>query len=328
MKYRAFGTTGWDVSEVSLGTWQVGGGWREKFDAQIAERIIDVAIEQGINFIDTADVYYAGLSERAVGQAVRKRSGTIYVATKCGRHIQPHVDAGYTPQRLIDYVEQSLRNSGLERLDLIQLHCPPPETYARDEIFTCFDALKQQGKIGHLGVSVQTIEQAHQAIGYPNVVSIQIIYNMFRQRPKDQFFAAAAAKNIAIIVRVPLASGLLSGKLTADSTFAPDDHRHFNRSGKAFDKGETFSGVPYEVGLAAVEELRPYAPPSASMAQFALRWILDSPQVSCIIPGASRPEQVGQNCAASDLAPLNAEQHAAITDVYDRLIRPHVHHLW
>lgn len=329
MKYREFGRTSWQIAEVSLGTWQVGGGWRERFDAEVANRILDCALDHGVNFIDTADVYYGGLSERAVGAAVRRSGGRrIYVATKCGRFITPHVDAEYTPKKLIGFVEQSLRNSGLERIDLIQLHCPPPESYRRDEIFTCFDKLQQQGKIGHLGVSVESIEEAHQAIRHPNVVSVQIIYNIFRQRPRAQFFATAAEKKVAVIVRVPLASGLLSGRFTAESSFAPDDHRHFNRSGKAFDRGETFSGVPYEVGLQGVAELRPYVAAPLSMAQFALRWILDAPQVGCIIPGASRAEQVGWNCAASDSAPLTTEQHAAATRVYDKHIRPHVHHLW
>jgi len=328
MKYRALGRTGWQVSEVSIGTWQVGGGWRVRFDDAIADRILKSALDEGINFIDTADVYYDGLSERAVGKVVREHGSKIYVATKCGRKIRPHTNEEYTPERLVAFVEESLSRLGLEQIDLIQLHCPPPEVYHRDEIFTCFDRLKREGKIAHLGVSVESIEEAHQAIGYPNVVSVQIIYNMFRQRPREQFFPAAAEKNVAIIVRVPLASGLLSGKLTSESKFAPDDHRHFNREGKAFDKGETFSGVPYDVGLAAVEELRPSLQSSGSMVQCALRWILDSPQVSCIIPGASKVEQVAHNCGASELPSLTSLQHQEITRIYDAHIREHVHHLW
>jgi aryl-alcohol dehydrogenase-like predicted oxidoreductase len=316
------------VSEVSLGTWQVGGGWGQQFDHKQAEAIINSAVDGGINFIDTADVYSDGLSEAAVGKVVKSRSEDIAVATKCGRQISPHVAKGYTPDALRKYVEESLKNSGLERLDVIQLHCPPTDVYYRPEIFELFDRLKDEGKIGHLGVSVEKVEEALKAILYPNVKTVQIIFNMFRMRPREDFFARAVTRGVGVIVRVPLASGLLSGKFTRDTTFASDDHRNFNRDGSAFDKGETFSGVPYERGLDAVEELRGVLPQNITPAQAAIRWILDHPAVSTVIPGASRPEQVSANMAVSDMAPLSPEVHRKVDDIYNRLIREHVHQRW
>ncbi len=328
MNYRTFGTTGLKVSEVALGTWQVGGGWRQEFDDTQAEAIINAAIDGGVNFIDTADVYSDGLSEAAVGRVVRKRRDEIAVATKCGRQINPHVSEGYTPEVLRKYVEDSLKNSGLDRLDLIQLHCPPTEVYYRPEIFELFDRLREEGKIAHLGVSVEKVEEAQKAILYPNVRTVQIIFNMFRMRPREDFFVRAVEAGVGIIVRVPLASGLLSGKFTRTTTFNSDDHRNFNRNGEAFDRGETFSGVPYEQGLDAVEELRRVLPEGISPAQAAIRWILDHPAVSTVIPGASRVEQVQSNLAVSDLSPLQPDVHRKVNEVYDTMIRRNVHHLW
>lgn len=316
------------MSEISLGTWQVGGGWGQPFDDAQADRILSTAADAGVSFIDTADVYDAGLSEAAVGRFVRKRSESIAVATKCGRQISPHVNEGYTVAALRGYVEQSLSNLGVERLDLIQLHCPPTEVFYRPEIFELFDRLKDEGKIAHLGVSVEKVEEALKAIRYPSVRTVQIIFNMFRLRPRDDFFTQAMERGVGVIVRVPLASGLLSGKITRDTTFAPDDHRTFNRDGAAFDKGETFSGVPFDVALDAVDELRTILPDTGSMAQIALRWILDHPAVSTVIPGASRVEQVTSNVAASDLPPLDRDAHRAIEALYRERIAPHVHHRW
>ncbi len=340
MQYRELGKTGWAISEISLGTWQVGGGWGDRFDGAIADQIINTAIDAGVNFIDTADVYYAGKSEEAVGKVVRARragaSGRIYVASKCGRGITPHDNEHYTVGRLREAVENSLRRTGLECIDLIQLHCPPPPVYGRDEVFGLFDDLRREGKICHLGVSVERIDEGLAALSYDNVVSIQVIFNIFRQRPASELFAAARERGVGVIVRVPLASGLLSGKITADTTFPADDHRTFNREGAAFDKGETFSGVPLAVGVQAVEELRGIVPETGAvpLAVTALRWILAHDGVSTVIPGASKVEQVGQNAAASvaaggdDGAGLSAEQMGAIRELYDRLIAPHVHHLW
>ena len=328
MNYRMLGKTGLRVSEVSLGTWQVGGRWGDPFDDASAEEIINRAIDLGVNFVDTADVYSDGLSEAAVGRVVRSRSEKVFVATKCGRQINPHVSEGYTPEVLEGYVNASLRNMGVETLDLIQLHCPPTEVYYRPEIFALFDRLKQEGKIRNLGVSVEKVEEAVKAIEYPNVTTVQIIFNMFRHRPSELFFSLAKERNVGIIVRVPLASGLLSGKMTRQTTFGPNDHRTFNRNGKAFDKGETFSGVDFDTGLDAVEKLQALFPGGSSLAAWALRWILMFDEVSCVIPGASKLWHVESNVAAGTLPPLSDEQMAGVREVYETYIKEQVHHLW
>ena len=287
-----------------------------------------------MNFIDTADVYEDRASEAAVGRVVKRHSERIYVATKCGRFIDPHVSEGYTPKVLREYVEQSLKNTGLETLDLIQLHCPPTDVYYRPEIFELFDHLKDEGKILNLGVSVEKVEEALKAIEYPNVTTVQIIFNMFRQRPSELFFKEAAKKNIGIIVRVPLASGLLTGRFSRSTEFAPEDHRNFNRDGAAFDKGETFAGVPYETGLDAVDELkkvfhvRSGDARKRNLAPMALRWILDHPQVSTIIPGASKLEHLESNLSAGKMAALSNETHEKISGIYKERIKPLVHQLW
>jgi aryl-alcohol dehydrogenase-like predicted oxidoreductase len=329
MQYRTLGKTGFSISEISLGTWQVGGKWGEPFSHETADHILNAAVDAGINFIDTADVYGDGESEKAVGRLVRSRPGQrIYVATKCGRRLQPHTAEAYQPAALRGFVEDSLRNMGLETIDLIQLHCPPTEVYYRPEIFGLFDQLKQEGKIQNLGVSVEKVEEGLKALEYPNVTTIQVIFNMFRQRPAELLFKEAQRRDVGIIVRVPLASGLLTGKFSPQTQFAPDDHRNFNRDGAAFDKGETFSGVDYETGLAAVEELKKIFPGQPNLAPLALRWVLAFPEVSCVIPGASRPEQLTSNLAAETLPPLTSEQLAAVRAVYDQRIRPLVHQLW
>ena len=328
MNYRRLGSTGINVSEISLGTWQVGGKWGSTFSAKNADRILNEAVDQGINFIDTADVYENGLSERAVGKLIRSRSEKIHIATKCGRFITPHINEGYQPKVLRQYVEQSLKNTGLERIDLIQLHCPPTEVYYRQEIFETFDKLQQEGKIAHLGVSVEKVEEGLKAINYPNVKTVQIIYNMFRHRPNALFFTEAKKRDIGIIVRVPLASGLLTGKFHKNSTFLEDDHRHFNRNGEAFDKGETFSGIDYQVGLEAVERLKTIFKEKAPLAQIALRWILMNDAVSCIIPGVSKIEQLHSNLNAPMLLNLSKDELNAVKEVYNTLIKPQVHHKW
>ncbi len=328
MNYRKLGKTGFKVSEISLGTWQVGGKWGSEFNDYNAERILNSAIDKGINFIDTADVYSNGLSETAVGRVVRSRSERIYVASKCGRQISPHVNEGYKPGVLVKYVEESLKRTGLKTLDLIQLHCPPTEVYYRPEIFATFEKLKEQGKILNLGVSVEKVEEALKAIEYPNVTTVQIIFNLFRQRPAELFFREAAKKNIGIIVRVPLASGLLTGLFNASTKFGKDDHRNFNREGKAFDKGETFSGINYELGLKAVQELKSLFPGANNLAPVALKWILQHKEVSCVIPGASKPEHVLTNLSVLNLPGLTEKQVSAMNEIYTRYLKPEVHQRW
>lgn len=327
MEYRILGKTGFKVSEVSMGTWQVGGKWGAPFSHKRADHILNTAVDQGVNFIDTADVYGSGESEKAVGRLVNSRSEKIYVATKCGRQLSPHTNENYSPQVLRQYVEASLKNMGLERLDLIQLHCPPTEVYYRPEIFAEFDRLIEEGKIHKLGVSVEKVEEALKAIEYKNVDTVQIIFNIFRQRPAGLFFEQAAMRNIGLIIRVPLASGLLSGKFDKNTTFLKEDHRTFNREGAAFDKGETFSGVDYNLGLEAVEGLKDLFP-NQNLAQIAIKWVLMHPAVSCVIPGASRPEQVAINLDAAALRPLTSEQMEAVKKLYEEQIKSQVHHLW
>ncbi|MFV7234286.1 aldo/keto reductase [Flavobacterium sp. ZB4R12] len=328
MNYRRLGKTDFEISEISLGTWQVGGKWGSPFNDKTADQLINTAIDNGVNFIDTADVYENGLSETAVGRVVRSRSERIYVATKCGRHINPHVNEGYLPKVLQKFVEDSLRRTGLETLDLIQLHCPPTEVFYRPEIFEMFDRLKEQGKILNLGVSVEKVEEGLKAIEFPNVTTVQIIFNLFRQRPAELFFKEALKRDIGIIARVPLASGLLTGKFNAKTTFDTQDHRNFNRNGEAFDKGETFSGINYELGLKAVEELKALFPEATNLAPIALQWILSFDEVSCIIPGASNESHVLSNLSVYDLPKLTYEKIAAMNEIYERYIKPEVHQLW
>lgn len=329
MNYRKLGRTGFNISEISLGTWQVGGKWGAPFDDKIADAILNTAIDAGVNFIDTADVYgnNIGESETAVGRVVRSRSEEIFVASKCGRQLNPHTNQTYTPEALTDFVEQTLKRTGLETIDLIQLHCPPTEVYYRPEIFETFDRLIEQGKIRKLGVSVEKVEEALKAIEYDNVDTIQIIYNIFRQRPAELFFEQAKAKDIGVIVRVPLASGLLTGKMSSATTFAEGDHRFFNREGAAFDKGETFSGVPFDTGLATVEKIKNEFP-DTSLVHLALKWILMNDAVSTVIPGASRAEQLTSNLEALDFDALTDGQMTFLKNLYQEDIKPIVHHLW
>ncbi len=328
MKYRILGKTGFKISEISLGTWQVGGKWGNDFSHENADRILNYAIDSGINFIDTADVYGEGESEKAVGRLVRSRSETIHIATKCGRKLNPHVNQSYTPDVLRKFVEDSLKNMNLETIDLIQLHCPPTEVYYRPEIFELFDRLKDEGKILNLGVSVEKTEEALKAVEYSNVTTVQIIFNMFRQRPSELFFSEAVKKNTGIIVRVPLASGLLTGKFDKNTIFSKDDHRNFNRDGKFFDKGETFSGIDYNTGLDAINELKELFPEYDNLAPLALKWILMFNEVSCIIPGASNQAHVESNNTSSGLPDLTREQLDGVKAIYEKKIKKYVHHLW
>lgn len=328
MDYRRLGKTGLNISEISLGTWQVGGRWGEAFSHENADSILNNAVDKGINFIDTADVYSDGESEKAVGRLVRSRSERIYVATKCGRQLNPHISEAYQPSVVRKFVEDSLKNMQLECIDLIQLHCPPTDVFYRPEIFAEFEKLKAEGKIANLGVSVEKVEEALKAIEYDNVTTIQIIFNMFRQRPAELFFEQAYKKDIGIIVRVPLASGLLTGKFSANTTFAEGDHRQFNRNGEHFDKGETFSGIPYNKGLEAVNELKHIFPEKDDLANAALKWILTYDMVSCVIPGASNTSQLTSNINTSLRQPLTRTEMQGVTDIYNKHIKADVHQRW
>ena len=327
MQYRELGRTGWKVSEISFGAWAIGSGWGQ-VDDQESMAALHRAVDLGINFIDTADVYGDGHSEQLIARLRKERSEGLYVATKAGRRLSPHTADGYTAENLTRFVERSLRNLDTDCLDLLQLHCPPTEVYYWPEVFGALDDLVRVGKIRYYGVSVQTVEEALKAIEYPHVQTVQIIFNMFRHRPAELFFREAQGRKVGILARVPLASGLLTGKMTPQSTFPKDDHRNFNRYGQAFDRGETFSGVDFVTGLAAVEELKSVVPPGATLAQVALRWILMFDAVSCVIPGGKRPDQVEDNVRAADLAPLTEAQMDRVREVYDRYIRDQVHQRW
>jgi aryl-alcohol dehydrogenase-like predicted oxidoreductase len=327
MNYRQLGRTPWKVSDISFGAWAIGGAWGSVSDDE-SLAALNQAIDCGVNFIDTADVYGDGRSERLVAQLKKTRKDEILVATKAGRKLPKQTVAGYSKQNLTRWINDSLRNLATDAIDLLQLHCPPTALYEHAEIFGLLDDFVREGKLRYYGVSVEKIDEALQAIEYPNVQVVQIIFNCFRQRPAEVLFPRAQEKKVGILARVPLASGLLTGKLRRDSQFARDDHRNFNRHGEAFDVGETFSGVDYDTGLAAVEQMRSLVPAGATMSQFALRWILMSDAVTCAIPGGKRPDQVEDNCRASDLSPLSNETMAAVEHVYEQKIRPLVHERW
>jgi aryl-alcohol dehydrogenase-like predicted oxidoreductase len=327
MNYRDLGRTGWKVSEISFGAWAIGAMWGQVDDNE-SLAALHRAVDLGVNFIDTADVYGMGRSERLVARLRKQRRETIYVATKAGRKLSPHTADGYNKANLTAFIEESLRNLETDCLDLVQLHCPPTEVYYRPEVFGVLDDLARQGKIRHYGVSVEKVEEALKAIEYPGVQTVQIIFNMFRLRPAELFLPEAKRRRVGVLARVPLASGLLTGRMTRETTFTTDDHRNFNRFGQMFDVGETFSGVDFETGLRAVEELRKLVPTGATMGQFALRWILMFDAVSCAIPGAKRPAQVEENVRAADLPPLTEAQMAGVESVYNSMIKGLVHHRW
>jgi aryl-alcohol dehydrogenase-like predicted oxidoreductase len=327
MNYRPLGRTGWNVSDVSFGAWAVGGTWGPVDDAE-SLAAMHRAVDLGVNFIDTADVYGDGRSERLIRQLKSERGEEIVVATKAGRRLNPHVAEGYTAENLEGFIDRSRENLGMETLDLVQLHCPPTACYYMPELFHALDEFVAKGKLRYWGVSVEKVEEALKAIEYPNCQSVQIIYNVFRQRPASLFLREAQRRQVGVLARLPLSSGMLSGKMKPDTAFAADDHRAFNREGAGFDRGETFSGVPYEAGLEAVEALRPLVPEGMSMAQFALRWILMDEGVTCAIPGAKRPDQVESNCAASDLPPIDRETLDAVAELYRMRVRAYVHDRW
>lgn len=327
MQYRELGRTGWNVSTISFGAWAIGGTWGDVKDDESLEAL-HRALDLGVNFFDTADVYGDGRSEQLLAKLRKERREPFHVATKAGRRLDQHVAGGYNKENLTSFVEHSLKNLETEALDLLQLHCPPTAVYYMPEVFDALDGLVDDGKLRYYGVSVEKVEEALKAIEYPNVQTVQIIFNMFRQRPLDLFFAEAQRRRVGILARLPLSSGMLAGKMSQKTTFESDDHRQGNRDGKWFDRGETFSGLDYQIGLQAVEELRSLLPSHMTMTQMSLRWILMWPALTCAIPGAKRPSQVEENVKAADLPPLPDETMARVREIYDQLVRPQVHHYW
>ena len=326
MNKRILGRTGKQIGEIGLGTWQLGTKWGDPFNRDEAMKILEAAYDTGITFVDTADVYNGGKSEETIGDYLREHPGRFFVTTKCGRRLKPHTAEMYTPEAIRGFVEGSLERLKAEQLDLILLHCPPEPVYRRDDIFSELDRLKKSGKIADYGVSIEKAEEGIRAMEY-NISAMEVIFNMFRLKPLDQLFPLAKKNNVGIIARVPLASGLLTGKYTKDTVFGAQDHRSYNRDGAAFDKGETFSGVPYELGLQAVEELKKEFG-TEDLAAIAIRWVLMHPEVSVVIPGASRAEQVRNNVKAAELAPLTEEQMQAVKDIYDRFLKEIIHPQW
>ncbi len=327
MNYRKLGRTGWKISEISFGAWAIGGTWGKVSDKDSIEAL-HKALDLGVNFFDTADVYGDGRSERLLSKLRRERSEIFYIATKAGRRLVPFNSEGFNRTNLTSYIERSLKNLNADAIDLLQLHCPPTEVYYMPEVFEILDDLIKAGKIKYYGVSVEKIEEAIKAIEYPNLQSVQIIFNMFRQRPSELFFKQAKKRNVGILARVPLSSGMLTGKFTKNYKFEEDDHRTFNRHGEAFDKGETFSGVDYELSLKAVDELKSICPPKVSLTQFALRWILMFDAVTCTIPGAKNKQQVEENISSSELSSLSKKTMTEVNGIYSRNIKKYVHHYW
>jgi aryl-alcohol dehydrogenase-like predicted oxidoreductase len=327
MQYRPLGKTGWNISAISFGSWAIGGSWGEVDDRE-SFAALHKAVDLGVNFFDTADVYGNGHSEQLLARLRKETRGQIIIATKAGRRLDPHTAEGYNRANLTEFVQSSLKNLETDALDLLQLHCPPSEVYDRPEVFGILDDLVRQGKIRYYGVSVEKVSEALKAIEYPNVQSVQIIFNLFRRKPALEFFRKAKQRRVGVLARVPLASGMLTGKFTRETAFAPEDHRNFNRYGQAFDQGETFSGVDYETGLHAVEEIRRIVPPEMSLAQFALRWILMFDAVTCAIPGAKHPAQVEENVHAADLSPLAEPEMQAAIEIYNAHFRDQVEARW
>jgi aryl-alcohol dehydrogenase-like predicted oxidoreductase len=327
MQYRQLGRTNYKVSEISFGAWAIGGTWGDVKDDESLAALYK-AVDLGVNFFDTADVYGDGHSEKLLAQLKKDRKEEIIIATKVGRRLPAQTAPGYSRENLTAFVERSLKNLETETLDLVQLHCPPTEVFYLPEVFGIMDDLVSEGKIRYYGVSVEKVEEGLKAIEFENVQSVQIIFNIFRQRPADLFFDLAQKRQVGILARVPLSSGMLTGKMSRQSTFQTDDHRNFNRHGEAFDVGETFSGVDFETGLQAVDELKKFVPEGMTMAQFALRWILMFDAVTCTIPGAKRPSQEEDNARAADFPPLSTETMQAIRALYETKIRPFVHQRW
>ena len=326
MKFRNFSNLGWQVSEIGLGCWAIGSEWGNVSEDD-AREVLKTSLDNGINFFDTADVYGDGRSERFVGELLKSTSEKIYVATKSGRRLNPHTPEGYNLKNIEEFIDRSLINLGVECIDLLQLHCPPPETCSRKETYEMMDEIVKKGKIANYGVSIEKVSEAMDAIKFPNVKSIQIIFNIFRQKPSEEFFKEAAKKNVAIIARVPLASGLLTGKMNKNSSFPQNDHRNYNINGDAFDVGETFSGVNYTKGLEAVEKLKELIPSDFTLTDLALKWILMHPEISVVIPGAKNKLQASNNVKASELNDIDSLM-SKINSIYDEMIKEDIHHRW
>jgi aryl-alcohol dehydrogenase-like predicted oxidoreductase len=327
MEYRKLGKTGWNISAISFGAWAIGSAWGTVNDKD-SINALHRALDLGVNFFDTADVYGDGRSERLLAQLKKDRKETFIIATKAGRRLNPHTAAEYNKKNITAFVERSLNNLNTNSIDLLQLHCPPTEVYYMPEVFGILDDLIQAGKIRFYGVSVEKVEEALKAIEYPGVQSIQIIYNIFRQRPAELFFTEAQKRNVGILTRLPLSSGMLTGKFSRQTTFEKDDHRSFNRYGEAFDRGETFSGLDYNLSLDVVDQLRLLVPNGMTMTQFALRWILRNPAITCAIPGAKTPLQVEENIKSAQIPPLTDDVMKKIRNIYDEQVRTFVHHYW
>ncbi len=327
MEFRELGRTGWRVATVSFGSWAIGSAWGDVDDDESLQAL-HKAVDLGVNFFDTADVYGDGNSERLLARLKRERTEEVIVATKAGRRLERQTVDGYTKENLNAFIDRSRQNLAVDTLDLLQLHCPPTDAYYHPELFAILDDLVAQGKLRYYGVSVERVEEALKALEYADVQSVQIIFNIFRQRPADLVFAEAKKRKVGILARVPLSSGMLTGKLNANSTFAADDHRAFNRHGEAFDRGETFSGVDYQTGLQAVEELRALVPAGMTLTQFALRWILMFDAVTCAIPGAKRPGQVEENARAADFPALSSDTMQRVREIYERRVKSLVHQYW
>ena len=327
MRYRTLGKSGLSISEVSFGAWALGGDFGTVDDA-VSKQALERAVELGVNFFDTADVYGDGRSERVLGEFKRASGADILIATKLGRRSNPHTAESYTLANLTRYTERSLKNLQLDVLDLVQLHCPPTGIYYMPEVFDALSELKTRGKLRNYGVSVERVEEALKAIEYPEVTSVQIIYNLLRQRPEELFFSQAKARQVGVLARLPLSSGLLAGKLTHESSFEASDHRNYNRNGEAFDRGETFSGVDFERGLEFVEALRPLVPETSTLAEFSMRWILRNDAITAVIPGAKRPDQVEENVLASEPDAWPESTLQRLDELYRSSIKPLVHHKW
>jgi len=326
MQYRKFSDLGWKISEIGLGCWAIGSEWGEVLE-QDAREVLKTSLDKGVNFFDTADVYGDGRSEKFVGELIKSTSEKIFVATKSGRRLNPHTPEGYNLKNIEEFIDRSLINLGIDCIDLLQLHCPPSEISSKKETYEMMDESVKKGKIAYYGVSVEKVSEAMDAIQFPNVKSIQIIFNIFRQKPAEIFFKEAAKRNVAIIVRVPLASGLLTGKMNQESKFPQNDHRNYNINGKAFDVGETFSGVNFKKGLRAVKKLKDLLPDNFSLTDLALKWILMHDEVSVVIPGAKNKSQVQMNVHASDLDDISSLL-PIINSIYDELIKSDVHNRW
>ena len=326
MKYREFSDLGWKVSEIGIGCWAIGSEWGDVSDEDAKEALY-TSLDNGINFFDTADVYGDGRSEKLIGEVLKNSNEKIYVATKAGRRLNPHNAEGYNLKNIESFIDRSLSNLGVEVIDLVQLHCPPTEICGKEETYQMMDEIVKKGKIRYYGVSVEKVSEAIEAIQYENVKSIQIIFNIFRQKPREDFFQKASKNNVAIIARVPLASGLLTGKMSKNSFFPKNDHRNYNRNGDAFDVGETFSGINFNKGLEAVEELKKILPIGYSLTDLSLKWILSHPEVTVVIPGSKNKNQAKLNTNASDLGPIdNLEE--SIIKIYKNFIKKDIHHRW